>query len=871
MKKRTSVVPLRALLTLLVGLLVVVSLVLAAGNLHRNQTAYRSALLIAERNHSADSCLQSVKNFAFERGRSNVLLRAQSPINQENRRFIDARRAAADRHIGELIAELPEDFAAKGIALQGRWDVVKSLRVALERDFLRPLNERDPMLPNQWLVAANALVDTLESLLIDVSYVPGNVDASFDRLGNLRVLALQFRNLVGKESTLLAAELSSGRAPSRDQADTAKLLRGQSMQLWAQIESAATRFDNPAFATALEKVRVELFGRLRPMQDEIARATAGGQQAATGIDQYTLASVSALDSTIDVVDIVSHIAMTYTQSRLEQAGKEVTISLVSIVVILLLAAYTVLVVAWRFSRPLREIMERIDKLLRAQSGTLLVALPALGGNEFGRVQQALELLDEAMEARLRSEEALHENERINASILARIPQSIITTDVNGLITLFSPGAENMLGYAAEEVVGQQTPLLFHDAEEIRVRAGQLSKDLGIDVKAGFDVMVAVMKVSSKPDEREWTYIRKDGTRITALLTATSLRNAAGETVGFLGVATDITGRKRIENELLDSVRQQDKQNSLLNALLKTLPVGVFMVEAPSGKPLIANDAALLLLGRGILSAADKDTISQDYEAFKLPDRIPYPVDELPIVLGMQGINSHVEDLLVVRPDGTERILEVMGSPVRDGEGQVWASVVSFVDISERVQATAEIKRFAYFDHLTRLPNRRLLHDRMQVAITQARRDTARLALLLVDLDKFKPVNDNLGHRVGDLLLKVVARRMQDCLRESDTLARMGGDEFVVILPSIVSEKDALGVAEKIRLALNEPFELEGGYRVSIACSIGVAIFPEHGKDEKRLLKSADDAMYKAKETRAQRRAIVHRDFRQCFRGQSACP
>jgi diguanylate cyclase (GGDEF)-like protein len=117
--------------------------------------------------------------------------------------------------------------------------------------------------------------------------------------------------------------------------------------------------------------------------------------------------------------------------------------------------------------------------------------------------------------------------------------------------------------------------------------------------------------------------------------------------------------------------------------------------------------------------------------------------------------------------------------------------------------------------------------------------------MFIDLDKFKPVNDTYGHGVGDLLLKDVASRIQDCLRESDTAARIGGDEFVILLPTIATQQDASRVGEKILHALNQPFELMG-HNLQISSSIGVAVYPKHGADEKLLVKSADIAMYHAK-------------------------
>ena len=145
-----------------------------------------------------------------------------------------------------------------------------------------------------------------------------------------------------------------------------------------------------------------------------------------------------------------------------------------------------------------------------------------------------------------------------------------------------------------------------------------------------------------------------------------------------------------------------------------------------------------------------------------------------------------------------------------------------------------------------MPNRRLLHERLALAIMQARRDQKRLALVFVDLDGFKPVNDKRGHAVGDLLLQAVARRMLDCVREADTVARIGGDEFVLLLNRIDHQDDALGVAEKVRHRLNQPFNLDGGHVVSISSSAGVAVFPEHGSDEETLREHADRAMYRAK-------------------------
>ncbi|MNI34227.1 Cyclic di-GMP phosphodiesterase Gmr [compost metagenome] len=164
---------------------------------------------------------------------------------------------------------------------------------------------------------------------------------------------------------------------------------------------------------------------------------------------------------------------------------------------------------------------------------------------------------------------------------------------------------------------------------------------------------------------------------------------------------------------------------------------------------------------------------------------------------------------------------------------------------ERKQLHARLQRMAQYDQLTQLPNRELLRDRLKASLTLARLDGGRMALLYVDLDRFKEVNDTHGHAVGDMLLQAVANRLKGCVRETDTVARIGGDEFVVLLHSIQAAKDADSVAGKIRLVLAQPLRLDG-HSLNIQPSIGIANFPEHGTEEKQLFRHADEAMYSAK-------------------------
>ena len=167
------------------------------------------------------------------------------------------------------------------------------------------------------------------------------------------------------------------------------------------------------------------------------------------------------------------------------------------------------------------------------------------------------------------------------------------------------------------------------------------------------------------------------------------------------------------------------------------------------------------------------------------------------------------------------------------------------DITERKRGEEVVWKRANYDELTGLPNRRLFVDRLKHGLARAARHKSGMAVLFIDLDDFKPVNDRYGHQAGDELLKQVAARMDLCLREEDTVARQGGDEFVVMLTTISNENEALAVAEKLLAALHHPFQIEG-HTINVGASIGVSLFPQQGETAEQLLKKADAAMYAAK-------------------------
>jgi diguanylate cyclase (GGDEF)-like protein/PAS domain S-box-containing protein len=211
----------------------------------------------------------------------------------------------------------------------------------------------------------------------------------------------------------------------------------------------------------------------------------------------------------------------------------------------------------------------------------------------------------------------------------------------------------------------------------------------------------------------------------------------------------------------------------------------------------------------------------------------------------RGDAAPVEGLLHVH-DGHRKPVEVTRTVIQTRSGEVFGHVLVFRDISARKEHEESMRRMAYRDELTGLPNRTALADRLQLELAHARRNREALALLYIDLDGFKAINDRYEHAVGDSLLMRVAERMRSVLRAGDTIARIGGDEFVVLLPSVTGAADARRVGGKLLDVLRQPMDCLG-HQIGVHASVGIALYPKDGEEADTLMRRADKAMYRAKQ------------------------
>lgn len=284
------------------------------------------------------------------------------------------------------------------------------------------------------------------------------------------------------------------------------------------------------------------------------------------------------------------------------------------------------------------------------------------------------------------------------------------------------------------------------------------------------------------------------------------------------------------------------ETDLAPVILNALGEAVVSLDL-TGKVTYLNRAARRMTGRPGVQAVGMDF----KEAFRFVDgRTRKPLlNPIEAARHLRSGPGWAQDSMLVRADGAELPIEDSTSPIHDRAGNLSGAVVVFSDLSESRAMTRRLSYLARHDYLTDLANRMLLNERLNQCITLASRHARRLAILFLDLDHFKHINDSLGHSVGDELLKEVARRLTRCVRQSDTVSRQGGDEFVVLLSEIDAAQDAATAAENIRRAIAEPYRI-GGHALHLAASIGISLFPDDGRDGETLFKRADTAMYHAK-------------------------
>ncbi len=433
-----------------------------------------------------------------------------------------------------------------------------------------------------------------------------------------------------------------------------------------------------------------------------------------------------------------------------------------------------------------------------------------GSHELERIAQAADLVALAME-RAQDRRALWESEQRYRSLFTYNPDAVFSMDLEGHFVTANDHCAELTGHPLDALLGS------HFSEFLR------PEDLA-EVQQTFERSGA-----GEPTRYELQVPHRDG--ILRRLDLTTLPVVVdGRITGIYGIAKDVTQRREYETRL-----------RILERGVEASVNGVLIADAGvPGLPIIyANDAFERMTGY-----ARAEVIGRNARFLQGSETDPAAVQKIRRELAQQR-EVHVT-LCNYRRDGTPFWNDLYISPVRDEQGTVTHYVGIQHDISEQKAYEAHLAYHAGHDALTGLANRSLLEDRLVHDVELTRRQGKRLAVLFLDLDEFKPINDSLGHAVGDELLRGVARRLSAAMRPGDTLARLGGDEFVVLLPDLHDGGQAMEVAERLLSIVSRPYRVDE-HELSLSCSIGIAVSGGESAQPLELIQQADMAMYRAKQ------------------------
>ena len=391
-------------------------------------------------------------------------------------------------------------------------------------------------------------------------------------------------------------------------------------------------------------------------------------------------------------------------------------------------------------------------------------------------------------------------------------------DVDWTMEYVSEGCQTLTGYRPDELM-------------LNRRLSYENLTLPEDRARVARVIHAALRIGDA-FEVEYRIRRADGQIAWVLERGVGIRNSHGQPAWIEGYIQDISERMAVDEMMREAVRRYE-------SLFENATEGIFQTT-PEGRYLSANPALARIYGHTTPDALISHLHDIEHQLYVQPERRA----EFVRLMQEQGTVRNFESQVYTR-DGSIIWISENARVVRHADGSVQFYEGTVVDITERREHEAALEYQAHHDSLTGLPNRALLPDRIEQAIAQAGRSGKQVAVVFVDLDHFKLINDSLGHHVGDRLLLEVASRLKTCVRGNDTVVRQGGDEFVLVLAEQQGEDDILAVVSRLLDAVSQPWT-DNGQEYGLSCSIGVSCFPQDGDESGALLRSADAAMYQAK-------------------------
>ncbi|MBI3524343.1 MAG: EAL domain-containing protein [Betaproteobacteria bacterium] len=457
------------------------------------------------------------------------------------------------------------------------------------------------------------------------------------------------------------------------------------------------------------------------------------------------------------------------------------------------------------------------------------------------------------------QDALRGSEARFRAISDASPLGIFVSDAQGACVYTNAAYQKISGLTFEQTLGSNWSVAIHPADRQRV--------------------IEEWCIAAQGQESfstEFRFQQEDGSVVWTRINSAVMHDGM-ESYGRVKTVEDITARKAAEFALRAAEEALFEEKERAQVTLNSIGDAVLVTD------LQGNVTYLNLVAEAMTGWSREEAFGRPLpEVFRIIQGTTRQTDANPSRRAIEENRTVglAADCVLIRRDGFESAIEDSAAPIHDREGRVAGAVIVFHDVSKSRDMALKMSHLAQHDFLTDLPNRVLLKERLSQSIGLADRHRKQVALLFLDLDHFKNINDSLGHAIGDQLLQSVAERLAACVRATDTVCRQGGDEFVILLAEIDQPQDAAQVAEKLRAAIDVPQQI-GGHELHVTLSIGISVYPNDGGDADAVMQNADTAMYHAKasgrnnyqfftadmNTRAVRRQFVESSLRRALKNR----
>ncbi|MCW8918152.1 MAG: EAL domain-containing protein [Gammaproteobacteria bacterium] len=799
---------------LLITLLALLGLLILLGSLWQVsdiRTRLRAISWIEQSNGLADASLHASAVMAMERGITAAILADTLQANGGMQREMLTQRRALDEHYQRLL-----DIAHALPTLPANHPLVAALRdLASSRQTLESFRHEIDLALEQggegqreqaWFTLSSSHIEALMTLrFATMAPLPDN---PYSYVSNpvLKQVLFTISENAGRERAIVGIAIAQNRPLTAEELERLRQYRNL-VRLRLKTSESITRYmpTTAELTHATTRLSTVFLGRYEELRQAVLSASREGRPYPVSAEEWYTGATAGINTVLELADVLND------QLRQDIGRLRGSVELGSTLVLFsMLGALLVFTVALTQIR--RRILEPLQRLEGAANtiagGDLQQPLPAFNQDELGHLATAFDHMRQTLLDDIQQREAAAAELRKFALSLEQSADAVMITDRDRNIEYVNAAFERTRGYHRSEVLGKNAAIC---KQEINDPTACENFQQALEQGEAFCTTLANQ--------------RADGTPFYEEVTLSPLRDPAGVITHYISTSKDVTVRIRAEAELR-KLSQAIEQS--VSSVIITDPEGIIEYVNPQFSRTTGYHAEEVR-GRKLNMLKSGQTTAAQYQ------ELWHTIKQGQVWEG---------ELLNKRKNGELYWELVSISPVRNPQGLITNFVGLQHDISEHKKLEEQLNFFAFYDELTQLPNRNLLTQRFKQAAGASRRNGTLLALLSLDICRFKLINDSLGHRIGDEVLRTIGTRLSQAAREHDTVARYGGDEFVVILSDVENPDDISTVAQRMLDAAAQPMVLEG-HELRLALHIGISLMPQDGDDLDTLLRNAITALHQA--------------------------